>query len=817
MKIDKLISGSLLSLILMLFFASTSFGQSSLKLGNRSFKKGEYRMAVKHYNDYLRKYSDRDVFLKRGISNYHCGRYEFAIEDLENSRFLGKFDNRIDKYLALTYHEKQDFEKAIIHYKKFLAKFRGSRKERNKIVDNIKRCANGVFLKNKRTTHFIENCGSDVNSKLDEILPIQSPNDSSVFYFASNRDYAEEEIQAYDELKVGYIDNNWKQLPLITSEKKAEESTIFLDFLKQGTDALVFSGSYLNSGVYYKYGRANKNSENIVKEKINNPFLDEYGFSYVQFVNDSTIVFSSNKKGGYGGYDIYISGYRNGHWFKPINLGRNINTKFDEISPYMTPDAQNIYYSSNGLKSTGGFDILHAQFSYVEDDWLEPTNLGLPINSPFDEYGYRFLKSRKGGIFNSNRKDLGMGGQDIYWVYYKRLIPISNSYSNEVPCLKHKPLVAVIDTKEKKNKKDITRIEIEKDKGKNNIEKKKINTEENRNVPDIDSKNVDSKTTSAKNKITDVSKPKSKNDPISVFSEGDNLAETRKENIKENDPNSVYEQMKIKQNTVIDKDLNNEIDSTKEKIAEEVIVPIIFTDSDGIKDKKAAYSFLDELGQLMQKYPDLKVEIVGNSFKKGGEGVDIMNSVSIAKNFADSLSLRMIGKGRIIVRGVGDNFPVVNPNGSKMSKDTIAKYNNRLDIYLHNYKDVPIAVKYEPLPISRKIRDGRCELYRANLMGLSYKILVNTGDFLFYDRLLNEYPDSWIEIDEKHKKYCYTVGIYQSYVSAKVVYNEILREGNKGIKIIPYIDGIRVTRKEALAYAKIYSDLVNYLENTDWK
>ncbi len=251
----------------------------------------------------------------------------------------------------------------------------------------------------------------------------------------------------------------------------------------------------------------------------------------------------------------------------------------------------------------------------------------------------------------------------------------------------------------------------------------------------------------------------------------------------------------------------------EDKVGKEFFIPVIFTNSGGFEDNQSTYNFLNELGKLMKQYPQLKVEIVGNSFKKGGEGVNIINSVAFARNFADSLKLRMINSRRIIVRGVGKSFPVVNPNISIVSKNVISKFNNRLDIYMHNYKELPIKIKRQPIIISQKIRDDRYQLYRSNLIGLSYKILVKTGDFLFHDELLAEYPDSWIETDDEHNKYYYTVGLYQKYKKAKAVYKDIAKKRSGEIKVIPYIDGLRITPKEALTYAKTYPDLVNYLEN----
>ncbi len=786
MKVDKLISRGILSLIFVLLFASISLGQKSLKLGNRFFKKGKYCVALRHYNDYLKNYSDKNAFFKRGVCNYHCGRYKGAIEDLQNSRYLGNYDDNVDKYLALVYHESQDFEKAIVYYKKLLSKFNGSKSERNEIMNNIKRCANGLFVSYFPTSHFIENCGSEINSKLDDILPIQSPNDSNVFYIASNRNYSADQKQFYDEFRVGYVEGNWTELPPVINKKTKDENMMFLDFYNYGTKAIVFSGSYLGSGKFYSYNRSNKKSDSTTKENFLGSVRSEYGFSYVQFVNDSTIVFSSNKKGGYGGYDLYISGYRNGYWFKPINLGPKINTRFDEISPYMTPDAENIYYSSNGLESIGGFDILHSQFSHGDYQWLEPVNLGVPINSPFDEYGYRFLKSGKGGVFNSNRKDFGLGGQDIYWVYYKQAASVSKGYPGEVPYLKYKRLVPMNGTEKGKY-------------SKKNQNKKK---------GDSGHKKVTSQV------VTKDKKNKSKSHKKDTFdTKNDKKADKGKKGLGKENVNSPHNIKNVNRDKVAKNSDFSKDNSAVNKESEEFIIPRIFTHDNGFKENETLYAFLNKLGRLMKKYSRLKIEIVGNTFNKERKGKNIVNSVDIAKRFADSLKLRMIDGDRIIVRGVGDNFPVANPNGPVVSKNIISKLNNRLDIYLHDYENIPITVKYEPILISSKIKDYRCELYRANLIGLSYKVLVKVGDFLSYNELLNKYPDSWIETDGDHKIYYYTIGLYQKYSQAKNVYNKIIQIKGTRVRVVPYIDGVRIDRRQALKYAKTYTDLVNYLEN----
>jgi Tol biopolymer transport system component len=87
--------------------------------------------------------------------------------------------------------------------------------------------------------------------------------------------------------------------------------------------------------------------------------------TYASISSDNkTLYFSSDRKGGYGGFDIYKSELtEDGKWAKPINLGSNINTKYDEDTPNITRDGKALYFSSKGHKNMGGFDIFKSEIN----------------------------------------------------------------------------------------------------------------------------------------------------------------------------------------------------------------------------------------------------------------------------------------------------------------------------------------------------------------------------------------------------------------------------------------------------------------------
>lgn len=127
------------------------------------------------------------------------------------------------------------------------------------------------------------------------------------------------------------------------------------------------------------------------------------------------MYFVSDRKGGYGGRDIYrIVKLPDGSWSEPQNCGPKINTAMDEDAPFIAIDNKTLYFSSNGPTSMGGFDV----FVSVRDEnnvWSDPINLGYPLNSTVDDLFYTTTVDGLTGYLTSARTG-GKGEKDIYEV-----------------------------------------------------------------------------------------------------------------------------------------------------------------------------------------------------------------------------------------------------------------------------------------------------------------------------------------------------------------------------------------------------------------
>ena len=145
---------------------------------------------------------------------------------------------------------------------------------------------------------------------------------------------------------------------------------------------------------------------NVMTLPINN---DKYSTGHPFVSKDGKkLYYISDMPGGYGGTDIYVVDVNNGHYGAPKNLGPTVNSKYKEYSPYVDGDI--LYFSSNRPGGEGGFDIYMTK---LDGSIEEPIHLGKPMNSKADDISFIIDKDTQKGYFSSNRRG-GKGDDDIY-------------------------------------------------------------------------------------------------------------------------------------------------------------------------------------------------------------------------------------------------------------------------------------------------------------------------------------------------------------------------------------------------------------------
>ena len=130
-------------------------------------------------------------------------------------------------------------------------------------------------------------------------------------------------------------------------------------------------------------------------------------------IDGKTLYFVSNRKGGYGGMDIWKTVFENGKWTEPVNLGPEINSEYDEMSPFIHFDDRTLYFSSNRPEGMGGFDLYVSNLEHNSGQWSKPNNLGYPINTEGDDNNLIVSADGKTAIYASDRQG-GYGKMDLY-------------------------------------------------------------------------------------------------------------------------------------------------------------------------------------------------------------------------------------------------------------------------------------------------------------------------------------------------------------------------------------------------------------------
>lgn len=327
-------------------------------------------------------------------------------------------------HLGRCYHLSEKYDKATEFYNKFIEV---SNKESELIEEaqlRITQCNIAKELTAKPVDVKI-NTLEHINTENGEYSSFLSL-DGKALYLTSRRPWENDETenmrdfmlnQYPEDIYVSLMDNNknWGEVKRLDMCKpnlneasvsfSSDEREVFLY-----DDSTGFGDIFISEYV----GREYKAPTPVSNEGVNTE--EGWETHFIKSPDGNTIYFVSDREGGYGKRDIWFIEKTNGAWGEPKNMGPMVNSKYDEDSPYIGLDKNTLYFASNGEKSMGEFDV----FSISKDEngmWLEPTNLGYPINSPGDDLFYSTNYTKSSAILTSVRKG-GKGNKDVYQIDY---------------------------------------------------------------------------------------------------------------------------------------------------------------------------------------------------------------------------------------------------------------------------------------------------------------------------------------------------------------------------------------------------------------
>lgn len=256
-----------------------------------------------------------------------------------------------------------------------------------------------------------KNMGSAVNAKeYDEYMPSLSADGQMLLFSRYNRQAKAEDLY-YCRLIEGQWAKAVRMPPPVNSDRNEGSAC-----LSQDGRMLYFTACGREDGagrcdLYISYRKADgwSRPKNLGPAVNTGSWESQPCLS----IDGQTLYFVSDRKGGYGGLDIWRSTFVEGEWSTPVNLGPVINTSEDEKCPFIAFDDQKLYFSSNGHIGMGDMDLFVA--TRVDDStWGNPVNLGYPINTSGDESSLIISPDGRTAIFSSDK--YGDGNQlDLYY------------------------------------------------------------------------------------------------------------------------------------------------------------------------------------------------------------------------------------------------------------------------------------------------------------------------------------------------------------------------------------------------------------------
>jgi outer membrane protein OmpA-like peptidoglycan-associated protein len=538
-------------------------------------------------------------------------KYDDAIAILESSANDKDFSARSVFLLSEIFLKNSNGEKAKLYAEKYIARKDKVPNAAAKASQTILNANFAIEAKKNPVPFNPKNLGASINTKANEYFPYLTP-DGKVFTF-TRMDGRQEDLF--------YANRN----DTVFSNAMSYGNNVNTDD-NEGASAMDAQGNFLfvtacnrmdgygSCDIYYS---VKQNNIWTAPQGIGKPVNTGAWEAQPSFSSDgSALYFASNRPGGFGGRDIWVSYLdTNMKLSEPKNLGPNINTKYDDQCPFIHADNQTLYFTSNGWPGMGNGDIYISR--KTDTGWTKAINIGYPINTENDDNGMTVSYDGKTAFLSSSRAG-GFGGLDLYsFELPENMQPKKTTYIKAV-------------VKDAKSKQLLNAYY---------------------SIIDLDTKKEVYKGNTSNGKFF-VSIELNKNDALQIQKEG----------------YLFYSQnINLKETTTETKPY--EIEVLLEPIAanSKITLNNVFFDFDKNELKQESFVELDKLADLLKKNPTVKIEISGHTDNKGDKKYNLTLSQKRAESVVNYLLQKGIAAARLVAKGYGDTMPIA-PNDTEENK-----------------------------------------------------------------------------------------------------------------------------------------------------
>jgi tetratricopeptide (TPR) repeat protein len=403
----------LLQLIALLFLSAAVSAQSNVEM-KKIFAEAESSILFEEYELanplYLLLDSPDNFNIKYKIGTCYLnipGEKDKAIPYLESAVIHSNYDAKINSFrekrapldayffLAKAYMINNELEKALSTFNKFKTlaqetEKKGGMKNLAYVDQEIQACNNAIS--NQETPFRIS------KKRLNPEFSQGAINENPAVSFDGNTIVYTERRGILNAIMFSKkIRGKWQPPVEITSQLKAGDDCSSCSLNLDGTLLFLYKSDTFDGNIYSsEYVDGSWTPIKKLNKNINTKFYESHASISA---NGKKLYFSSNRDGGHGGLDIYLSEKdASGDWGPAINLGTTVNTKYNEDTPFITINDSLLYFSSEGHKGMGGYDIFRSNGS--GSAWKSPENLGFPINSTDDDRFFQPFNNDENGFYS---------------------------------------------------------------------------------------------------------------------------------------------------------------------------------------------------------------------------------------------------------------------------------------------------------------------------------------------------------------------------------------------------------------------------------
>ncbi|MEP0368061.1 MAG: OmpA family protein [Cyclobacteriaceae bacterium] len=340
----------------------------------------------------------------------------------------GKRDKFYHYWMGRVYANKYMFPEAVESWRKFLGqKAYKSEEIVEETKDFIKETETLVAFFDNPDNYEVHPLEAPINTKFSEMSPVYFEDKQELLY-ASAHGSRNDVFRIFHSTRQDY---SWSPPTEVSSLGRFSKSNANIEVVNEDGKLFIFNEK--KDALYFSEPNGNGWSEpqefdsHLSSKNLASHF-------YINTHEDRIIFVSKEKKNGLDLHESFKDA-NSGKWSKPTQFASAINSPWDEESPYLSPDEKKLYFSSNKPGGIGGFDVYVSEFDESTNTWKEPVNMGWPINSPDDDMHFKMNDNLESGYFVSNRI-YSQGDYDIFffWEIEKAFIEgrVLNALTEEI-------------------------------------------------------------------------------------------------------------------------------------------------------------------------------------------------------------------------------------------------------------------------------------------------------------------------------------------------------------------------------------------------